>query len=443
MESATDTVEGGIKNEESVISKSRLLVDTTFLFDQYSNRGIGRYGKEVLKRLIKIVTEEEKEWELHFAGFVNLQQTLILIGLSQFTIESAKDKIKFHSVGEPVLSSVGNLLRWTKTFKQVIEEVKPEVYYAVNFERGLPSVPYYSKKLSVHPKTIVMCHDAIPLMNNEYSPKGFIQNKIKGWFYKFMFQGIVNADVVLTNSEFSKQDIAKYGNVNPEKIYPIYLGVDESFFKESKQTEDEINHTLEAYNVFDTKYFLYDSGLEANKGVGDLLHVFKYIVENGNEKMAKRLVITGGSFKKGIGPDIKAQNIEAKNFLKEAKELGILENIITTDKVSNEDLETLLKNAFAYFNFSRYEGFSFGPVQAMAAGVPSIAANTSCLPEITDGGAFLVDTTDINKAAIEVKDFLENTRKRNVQVKKGKEVAVRYSWDNTVEKTWGLIKSLV
>jgi glycosyltransferase involved in cell wall biosynthesis len=38
-----------------------------------------------------------------------------------------------------------------------------------------------------------------------------------------------------------------------------------------------------------------------------------------------------------------------------------------------------------------YEGFGFPVAQAMAAGVPVITSNTSCLPEIAGDGALLVD----------------------------------------------------
>ena len=38
---------------------------------------------------------------------------------------------------------------------------------------------------------------------------------------------------------------------------------------------------------------------------------------------------------------------------------------------------------------SLYEGFGFPVVQAMAAGVPVVTSNTSCLPEVTGGAAAL------------------------------------------------------
>jgi glycosyltransferase involved in cell wall biosynthesis len=50
-----------------------------------------------------------------------------------------------------------------------------------------------------------------------------------------------------------------------------------------------------------------------------------------------------------------------------------------------------------------YEGFGFPVAQAMAAGVPVITSNTSCLPEVAGGGALLVDP----RSAAEIQSAME------------------------------------
>ncbi len=439
-----ETQSSAISPQPSEEQTKKLLVDTTFLFDQYSKRGIGKYGKEVLKRLIKLI-EEAKNWEIHFVGFLNLEQNLMQIGLSQYSIEHFSKFVKFHSIGDPFLSSIGNLRRWSKIYLPAIESIKPDIFYSVNFERGLPSVPFFSSKLraqSLNPKTVVMAHDAIPIVTNKYSAKGYFHNILKGFFYKFVFNGIVNANLVLTNSNFSRNDLINYGKVPESKIHTIYLGVDEAFSREHIVDQDEVEHTLEVFGVKDEKYFIYDSGLEANKGINELLQIFSKLQILNSEKIPNKLLITGGDFFKGKDGNIKARSSLGMNALRQMKKLGIFKNIITTDRVSDEDLEMILKNASAYINLSKYEGFSFGPIQAMMAEVPCIAGNYSCLPEITGDGAFLIDTTDLDISAAKIKDFISDDTEVEKQVRKGREVSKKYSWDTTVEKTWELIRQL-
>ena len=291
------------------------------------------------------------------------------------------------------------------------------------------------------PKTVVMAHDAIPLATHSYSSKSFVHNILKGVFYRTMFNGVRHADVVLTNSNFSKNDLIKFGKIKSEKIFPIYLGVDDKFFENTDASL--LNHVVKGFEIQQKNYFIYDSGLEKNKGIFDLIKIFKTITETKIDGVPDKLVLVGKDFTKATGNKIKPKNERADRVIKELKRNGLLKNIVTTDRVSDEDLTVLIKEAYCYFNFSKYEGFSFGPLQAMAAKVPAVVGNYSCLPEVTDGGAFLVDSANTNKASQEIIEYLNNKQLQSQFVEKGRAVAERYNWDQTAEQTWKKIKPLL
>ena len=426
-----------------------ILIDTTFLFDQYSKRGIGIYGKNVVRRMISQLLEDES-MEINLFGFLNLHQNLIALGFSQFQIEEVEHKIKFFTLGEILTSSLSNLVNWRKVFIPIIEKVKPDIYFASHFERGLPTTRFLNRPLIHKPKTVVMAHDAIPLVLNKYSQKGYLQNQLKGQFFKFMWSGVRNADLVLTNSNFSKNDLVSYGKIDEPKIKVIYLGIDQSFFDGRKVfNKDLIDSTLDAYHLKDKNYFFYDSGFEANKSTQELLNVFKSVLELEDKSLPDTLVVTGGDFHKGAGKSIRARSILGDMFLRQAKKLGLIENLVATDKVTDSHLIELLIESKAYINLSSYEGFSFGPLQAMAARIPAIAANSSCTPEVTDGGAYLIDlekckTLESSKeVALEIQDLLKNKSKLAAHLKKAQEIAKKYDWDNTVEETLKEIKKLL
>jgi glycosyltransferase involved in cell wall biosynthesis len=434
---------------EDSSERKKILIDTTFLFDQYARRGIGRYGRNVIRRMILDILEKD-DFEINLVGFLSLGQNLVVLEFSEFQIEEIKNKINFYTLGEPSQSTIKNAVSWPLDFVPIINKCKPDIYFAPHLERGLPSTDLINRNLEHKPKTIVMAHDAIPLVINKFSSKGPIQNKIKEKFFKLMWSGLVKADVVVTNSNFSKKDLVKYGEISEEKVKVIYLGVDQNFFDgRTIFNKDIIDQTLNTYGLQSKEYFFYDSGIEPNKSPLELLQVFDAILSLKDKDLPLKLVLTGGDFHRGIGEEIKPKTILGEDFLRIAKRLGVSENIVATDKLSDEHLTELLLESYAYLNLSSYEGFSFGPVQAMAARIPTIAANSSCTPEITDGGALLVNLDVVRTAegpatvAKEIQKFLKDKKTMAEHLRKAQEIARRYQWDKTADETMVEVRKLV
>lgn len=256
-----------------------------------------------------------------------------------------------------------------------------------------------------------------------------------------MWTGVRNADSIITCSDFSKNDIIKYGNIDEGKIARVYLGVNETFFKNNQNYEaEDIKEMLERFEVYDTKYLFYDSGLETNKGIDNLFEISKRLFGKQPRKdMPTKLVITGGDFYKGVGKDIKSRTEAGAVTLEKMKKFGILDNIVATGRLEESELEVLLSQAYAYIYLSEYEGFGFGPIQAMASGIPAIVNNGSCLPEITAGGALLVDGAKHAKTVKQIKQLFKSDEERKNLIKKGSSVAKKYDWEKTAEETLKVI----
>jgi len=422
----------------------KILIDTTFLYDQYSRRGIGRTGREIIVRLIPMLVEAN--YEVHIVGFETLENNLIKLEFSQFAMEEIAPKLKFHTFGKPVLSGVRNIQRWSNTFKPIIEEVKPEIFFAAHFERGLPSANIFKKYLKSHPKTAVICYDVIPLKTNKFTNKGPLKNFIKKVFYKILWTGIKNADLIFTISNFSKREILTIPDIDEQKIKVVHLGISADFYKsriEADYDNELIDQVKEFYDIKDKEYFIYDSGIESNKGIFELLHSFAELQKLNDLRIPKYLLLTGADFHRGIGQKIRAKNSAASNVLNQAKKLGILENIITGDKTSERDLRILLLNAKFYLNFSRYEGFGLGIAQAFAAEVPVIASNLSSYPEIAQEAALLVDLNDIPEIVTSVQKFINNDSLIRQNIEKARESVKVYNWDVAAEKYFEELDKLI
>ncbi len=422
--------------------RKKILVDTTSLFDQYSKRGIGRTGREILLKLIPLLLTEGIE--VNLIGFKNLESNLIDIGFSQFSIDEYAKLIKFHTLGEVVPSGVRNIKRWENQYVPLINDIKPELYFAIHFERGLPSNPKINKDIKVKCKTAVICYDVIPLKTCKYSNNGFLRNIIKRRFYKKMWEGVKYSDLVITISDFSKKEIESIKGVNSKKVKAYHLGISEDFYKshiENEYDKDLIDQVLELYNLKDKKYFFYDSGVEANKGINELLYIFQNIDKNLNTYY---LTIVGGDFNRGIGNEIKAKTSAGEKLLKLAKKYNVLNNLVTTGRIVDRDLIILLSKSSYYINLSSYEGFGFGLAQAMACEIPIIASNKSSYPEVTQKKALLLNLNNLDEDSKDVIEYINNVSQVNKNVVEALEVVNKYTWENNVENIFkelvGLIK---
>ncbi|MCA9379102.1 glycosyltransferase family 4 protein [Candidatus Dojkabacteria bacterium] len=439
-------------NGKNATLPKRIMIDITFLLDQYANRGIGRYGREMASRIVTHVAEHPGHgYQVHLMGFGELVQNLELLELSKETIdhifipldEQASLPVVFHSLGTAKLSSpLTNIRLYNSQIKPLVAQVNPDLYLAMHFDRGLPS--------KIAP-TAVAIHDAIPLATGKFSAKGPVINFLKGIYYKSMWNRIKDAKLVLTSSEISRKDLINYGDLKPPQIKVIYLGISEIFrSKNIPRNTKVIYETLAKYGIRTlvrggvpkpTEYLFYDAGLELTKNPDKLLKIFAKITDHYPDL---GLVITGGDFELNpLDGKFVTANERSDNFARLAIELGIGKHIIPTGRIPEADMAILLSQAKAYINMSGYEGFGFGPVQAMAAGVPAIVSDQPCFREISGDAALVVSTIDELQASAKIIEFLSSPEQMQQSVKQGEELAQKYSWAETFKQTWQEINKLV
>jgi glycosyltransferase involved in cell wall biosynthesis len=171
---------------------------------------------------------------------------------------------------------------------------------------------------------------------------------------------IARADRLVAISENTKQDAVRLLSIDPSRIEVIYPGVPEVYFGAQPRPSER-------------PYVLYLGAIEPRKNVDTLLDAWSA----SQVRADFDLVIAGAS---GWGSEQTMARLASRPA--SVRYIGY---------VPEDELPGLVAGASAFVYPSLYEGFGFPVAQAMAAGVPVITSNTSCLPEVAGGGALLVD----------------------------------------------------
>ena len=118
-----------------------------------------------------------------------------------------------------------------------------------------------------------------------------------------------------------------------------------------------------------------------------------------------------------------------------AADLGISDNVTMLGAVSDEERNSLLSQAVIQLMPSRFEGFGLAAAEAMAAGVPLVAANVGSLPEVVDEprGGILVPSDNAEALAAAADDLLRNAEKREALSRSARESAKRFRWSAVAE----------
>jgi glycosyltransferase involved in cell wall biosynthesis len=107
--------------------------------------------------------------------------------------------------------------------------------------------------------------------------------------------------------------------------------------------------------------------------------------------------------------------------------------IVRPGYLDDRSLDTVLRRASVLAYPSRYEGFGFPPLQAMAAGVPVVATAAGAIPEVVGDGALLVEPGDGDGLAGELVRALDGGGAVDDLVARGRRWSDRFSWTACAE----------
>jgi glycosyltransferase involved in cell wall biosynthesis len=300
-------------------------------------------------------------------------------------------------------------------------DFKAEIIHYPFFDLFFSTLPLIKKT-----KTVVTIHDVIPLLYPKYYPVG------KKGILALVRQKLAlrNIDAIITDSNNSKTDIAKYLKFPLEKISVIYLAANPDL---KKATDQEISKVSKKYKL-PKKYLLYVGDINYNKNIPQLIKTLKFLPKEIS------LVCVGKNFYPHDIPEW--QWIESQIALSDvANRIKFLTDL---DGNNMNDLSAIYSGAIAYIQPSLYEGFGLTILEAMNCGTPVVCANNSSLPEVALNKALMVEEAKAENFALAVEKIL-NWKKIEKEkfIKQAASHAKKFTWIKTAKTVADLYQEIL
>jgi len=326
---------------------------------------------------------------------------------------------------------------YLQNLKASLEEYYPENKY-IDFNRGdsleedidIVHYPYFEPffltlPISSKNKKIVTVHDLTPLVfPNHFKPglKGMLKWKIQKL-------ALMNADMIITDSESSKKDIIKYVGINPAKIRVVYLAAGSEF--KVLKSKEETESVRKKYSL-PKEFVLYVGDATWNKNLPRLIEAVS--------KINVPLVMVGKAL---IDKVIDAQNPWNKDLVKAQKLAEENKNVFRLGFVSSEDLVALYNAATLFVMPSIYEGFGLPILEAMSCKCPVVTSKGGSLAEVVGEGGKYVDPYDVDSIAKGISEIFNNKSLQEEFSQKGLIQSKKFTWHKTADETMDVYRSVI
>jgi len=291
-----------------------------------------------------------------------------------------------------------NFLWYLFVSPKLCREVKPDIFFTPS-----PSLPFFIPK---NTKKLIIVHDMVHILfKDTMNFKNRMQNII------FTTRSINHADLIWTNSQYTKGGIEKYYPHRKQKN--IYVGDsdDTSIYRRIDLKETEVEELKNKIGI-KGRFLLFVGTLEPRKNLSFLLKVFSKLAQT--EKELQLVIVGARGWKNSNIFDIVSQDAVLQ------------QQTVFTGYVSNEDLVKLYNIADVFVSTSLNEGLGLPQLEAIFCGCPVVTAHNSAMIETTDGRGITVKGWDIDTWIAAIEKALKSDRATFYE---GKKDMHEYQWD--------------
>lgn len=279
-----------------------------------------------------------------------------------------------------------------------------------------------SNTAPIHSKipSVVTLHDIIYLESISIFKKGGTwYQKFGNMYRRYVVPRVVKtSDKIITVSNFEKDRIRNFFGwpESDDRLVAVYNGVSEHFRK--VEDKDELKRVKDLYKLPD-KYFFFLGNTDPKKNTPGVLKAYSDFMKKSDEKIPLVML----DFDREV----------LARMLSDIGDKELMDHILLTGYVVNTDLPAIYNQCEIFLYPSLRESFGIPMLEAMKCGVPVITSNTSSMPEVSGGAAYIIDPYKPEEITKAMEDILGDQKLRDELIEKGYKQADKFSWKAMAE----------
>ncbi len=276
---------------------------------------------------------------------------------------------------------------------------------------------------------IITLHDIIYMESIAIFKKGGTwYQKIGNMYRRYVVpKNIKKSKKIITVSKFERDRIKSFFGHSKEdnRLVAVYNGVSEHFVPIDDKAE--LARVKAQYNLPD-KFIFFLGNTDPKKNTPNVLKAYSDFIKSSDKKTPLVMLDFGEGYLESILADIGDKEL--------------MQHIMLTGYIKNTDLPAIYNLCELFLYPSMRESFGIPILEAMRSGAPVITSNTSSMPEISGGNAYIVDPSKPEEITAGIHKILNDKSYREDIISKGLKQAKKFSWRTMAEEVLELYKEV-
>jgi glycosyltransferase involved in cell wall biosynthesis len=233
------------------------------------------------------------------------------------------------------------------------------------------------------------------------------------------------ADAIIADSDSTRRDAIQILHIPADKISAVPLGIGDEFHR---ITDPSLLEACRQRYDLPQDFFLYVGLVEPRKNLPLLLGAYARLAQ---VEDPPTLVVVG------------RMGWMVEDVFRQIESLQLQDRVKFTGYIPDPDLPLVYNLAQILLYPSRYEGFGFPPLEAMACGTPVITTAVSAMQDQVGEAGLLVPPQDEPALFDAMRRLMHDRLLRNDLSTRGQRQANNFTWDQTALKTLQVYQRVV